>query len=106
MDESEWQTRKCRIGTGLRSVRPPWRLIRWRAGLDPFSLHPRLVTEFATADGPGEHARFISGSVLSILRANEVSVTLHRNRTAAPQPARAKENSPAIHRWVPRQQPK
>ena len=34
MTKSEWQTRKQRIDTRLRSVNPAWQIMRYREGLD------------------------------------------------------------------------
>jgi len=34
MNEAEWQTRKTRIDTRLRSLNPVWQIIPWREGLD------------------------------------------------------------------------
>ena len=61
MDESEWQTRKDRIDTRLRSCSPPWRVVPWRATLDLSSLHCQAVTEFPTANGPADYALFVEG---------------------------------------------
>jgi hypothetical protein len=43
MTESEWQTRKQRIDTRLRSVNPPWQIIGYREGLDLPALHCHAV---------------------------------------------------------------
>jgi hypothetical protein len=43
MTESEWQTRQQRIDTRLRSVNPPWQIIRYREGLDLSALHSHAV---------------------------------------------------------------
>ena len=38
MTESEWQTRKQRVDTRLRSPDPTWQIIRHREGLDRSTL--------------------------------------------------------------------
>lgn len=43
MTESEWQTRKQRIDTRLRSVNPPWQIILYREWLDLSALHCQAV---------------------------------------------------------------
>src|SRR5262249_26436353 len=74
MDESEWQTRKSRIDTRLRSLNPPWQLLPWKPDLDPSTLTCHAVTEFPTANGPADYALFVSGALLGILEAKKVTV--------------------------------
>ncbi len=38
MNQSEWQTRKGRIDTRLRSCNPAWQLVPWRTGLPAAKL--------------------------------------------------------------------
>jgi hypothetical protein len=45
MHEAEWETRKRRIDTRLRSLSPPWQIIPWHAGLDVTKLERHAVTE-------------------------------------------------------------
>lgn len=75
MDESEWQTRKQRIDTRLRSLSPPWQIIPWRAGLDLSTLDRHAVAEFPTANGPADYALFVAGTLLGILEAKKVTVS-------------------------------
>ncbi len=74
MDEAEWQTRKKRIDTKLRSLSPQWQIIRYRDGLDLASLHRIAVEEFPTANGPADYALFVNGQLLGIIEAKKVSV--------------------------------
>ncbi len=55
MDESEWQTRKRRIDTRLRSLHPAWQIVPWRSTLNLSALHCHAVTEFPTANGPADY---------------------------------------------------
>jgi len=43
MNESEWQTRKQCIDAKLRSSNPPWKIIRYREGLDFAALDCQVV---------------------------------------------------------------
>ncbi|MDA1274273.1 MAG: hypothetical protein O2960_09500 [Verrucomicrobia bacterium] len=52
MEEKEWQTRRKRIDTRLRTMNPPWEIVPWRDGLTPSALARNAVTEFPTANGP------------------------------------------------------
>jgi type I site-specific restriction endonuclease len=75
LDESEWQTRKERIDTRLRSCNPSWQVVPWRAGLDLSSLRCHAVTEFPTANGPADYALFVNGKLLGVIEAKRVTVT-------------------------------
>ncbi len=75
MDESEWNTRQRRSDTRLRSQNPPGQLIPWRTGLDLSTLHCHAVTEFPTANGLADYARFISGALLGIIEAKKVTIS-------------------------------
>ena len=48
MSELEWQTRKERIDTRLRNMRPAWKIVPFREGLDTSRLHGVAVTEYPT----------------------------------------------------------
>jgi len=54
MNESEWQTKKTRIDTKLRSLLPEWESISWREGLDVSQLSNHDACEFPTANGPAD----------------------------------------------------
>lgn len=43
MNESEWQTRKQRIDARLRSLHPPWQIIRDPEGIDRSALSCHAV---------------------------------------------------------------
>ena len=60
-DESEWLTRKNRIDTRLCALTPPWKIIRYRDGLNLSSLPCAAVEEFPTANGPADYALFVNG---------------------------------------------
>src|SRR5262245_30608930 len=74
MNEAEWQTRKQRIDTRLRSLNPAWSIIPCRDGLDLSALTCHAVTEFPTANGPADYALFVSGVMLGIIEAKKVTV--------------------------------
>ena len=74
MDEAEWQTRKERIDTRLRSAQPPWKIIPYKDGLDFASLSCHAVTELPTANGPADYGLFVNGSLLGIVEAKKVTV--------------------------------
>jgi type I restriction enzyme R subunit len=74
MHEAEWETRKRRIDTRLRSLSPPWQIIPWHAGLDVTKLERHAVTEIPTEHGPADYGFFVEGNFLSILEAKKVSV--------------------------------
>ncbi|HOB99717.1 MAG TPA: DEAD/DEAH box helicase family protein [Verrucomicrobiota bacterium] len=75
MHESEWQTRKQRIDTRLRSLSPAWEIVPWRAGLDMTQLDRCAVTEIPTAHGPADYGLFVTGRFLGILEAKQVTVS-------------------------------
>src|ERR1051325_1456240 len=74
MNEAEWQTRKQRIDTKLRSVNPPWQIVPWRDGLDISKLTSHAVTEFPTNNGPADYALFVNGLLFGIIEAKKVTV--------------------------------
>ena len=74
LDESEWQTRKERIDTRLRSSNPSWQIVPWQAGLDLSTLRCHAVTEFPTANGPADYALFVNSKFLGIIEAKKVTV--------------------------------
>jgi len=74
MHEAEWQTRRMRIDTRLRSLSPAWQIIPWHEGLDTSTLICHAVTEFPTANGPADYALFVNGRFLGINEAKKVTV--------------------------------
>src|SRR5438477_105079 len=50
MNEAEWQTRKQRIDTRLRAIQPPWKIARYREGLELSALDSHDVEELPTAN--------------------------------------------------------
>ena len=74
MTESEWQTRKQRIDSRLRSMNPPWKIVRYRDGLDFAALDCHAVEELPTATGPADYALFVGGKLLGIIEAKKVAV--------------------------------
>jgi type I restriction enzyme, R subunit len=75
LNEAEWRTRKTRIDIRLRSLNPPWEIIRYREGLDPTALTHHAVEEFPTANGPADYALFVNGKLLGIIEAKKVTVS-------------------------------
>jgi len=75
MSELEWQTRKERIDTRLRSLSPAWEIIRYHEGLDTSKLTRHAVAEFPTANGPADYALFVNGVFLGIIEAKKVTVS-------------------------------
>ena len=74
MTESEWQTRKQRIDARLRSMNPPWQIVRYRNGLDFAALDCHAVEELPTATGPADYGLFVGGKLLGIIEAKKVTV--------------------------------
>ena len=74
MSELEWQTRKERIDTRLRNMRPAWKIVPFREGLDTRTLHRVAVTEYPTKNGPADYALFVDGQLLGIIEAKKVGV--------------------------------
>lgn len=74
MNESEWLTRKERIDKKLRAASPPWKIVRYRDGLDTSKLTHHAVEEFPTANGPADYALFVNGRLLGIIEAKKVTV--------------------------------
>src|SRR6266567_6008515 len=74
MTESEWQTRKQRIDSRLSSMNPPWKIVRYRDGLDFAALDCHAVEELPTATGPADYGLFVKGLLLGIIEAKKVTV--------------------------------
>ena len=74
MHDAEWQTRRQRIDTRLRSLSPPGEIVPRQTGLTPAQLTRHAVTEFPTANGPADYALFVNGQPLGILEAKKVTV--------------------------------
>src|SRR5438094_7895637 len=74
MTESEWLTRKQRIDTKLRSLNPPWEIIRYGDGLDFARLNRHAVEELPTANGPADYGLLVNGALLGIIEAKKVTV--------------------------------
>jgi type I restriction enzyme R subunit len=72
--ELEWKTRKERVDKRLRSLTPPWSIIRHRTNLNTASLNCHAVEEYPTANGPADYALFVKGKFLGIIEAKKVSV--------------------------------
>lgn len=75
MTESEWQTRKRRIDTKLKSLTPAWDIRPYREGMDTSTLDGVAVEEFPTENGPADYALFVQGKLLGIIEAKKVSVS-------------------------------
>ncbi len=74
MTEYEWQTRKERIDRKLKSLNPPWKIIKYSDGLDTKVLQRCAVEEYPTANGPADYALFVKGRLLGIIEAKKVGV--------------------------------
>src|SRR5438045_84236 len=74
MSEAEWQTRKERIDSRLRSLPPSPQITRYLEGLDVTTLERHAVEEFPTANGPADYALFVCGKLLGIIEAKKVAV--------------------------------
>lgn len=74
MNESEWKTRKTRIDTQLKALKPPWTIIHHQDGMDTSKLDCHAVEEYPTDNGPADYAFFVKGKLLGILEAKKVSL--------------------------------
>lgn len=94
MHEAEWQTRKQRIDTRLRSLNPPWQIIPYRPGLDVARLNRHAVTEFPTDNGPADYGLFVSARFLGIIEAKKVAVNPQNVLEQAKRYSRGAFNGP------------
>jgi len=92
--EAEWLTRKNRIDTRLRALTPPWKIIRYKDGLNLSSLHCTAVEEFPTENGPADYALFVNGTLLGIIEAKKVTVNPQNVLEQAKRYARGAANGP------------
>jgi type I restriction enzyme, R subunit len=74
MTESEWQTRKNRIDKRLKNLPQPWKILKYKEGLNIPSLHAIAVEEYPTQNGPADYALFVHGQLLGIIEAKKVTV--------------------------------
>lgn len=74
LNEREWETRKKRIDSRLRALSQPWKIVKYRDGLDTSSLQYHAVEEYPTASGPADYALFVKGKLLGIIEAKKVTV--------------------------------
>lgn len=74
MPESEWQTRKKRIDSKLRSINPPWTIVEYRDGMDIFKFGRHAVEEFPTESGPADYALIVGGQLVGFIEAKKVAV--------------------------------
>jgi type I restriction enzyme R subunit len=68
-EELEWKTRKDRIDRKLKSLNPPWSIIKHHDGLDTSSLQSHAVEEYPNANSPADYALFVRGKFLGIIEA-------------------------------------
>lgn len=73
-EELEWQTRRDRINTRLKALKPSWHIVRYKDGLDTTNLKNHAVEEYPTANGPADYALFVKGKLLGIIEAKKVKV--------------------------------
>jgi type I restriction enzyme R subunit len=73
-EELEWKTRKERIDKKLKSLNPPWSIIKYHDGLDISTLQCHAVEECPTANGPADYTLFAKGKLLGIIEAKKVKV--------------------------------
>lgn len=95
MSEPEWLTRKKRIDIRLRSMTPPWKIIRYHDGLDLSALHYVAVEEFPTENGPADYALFVNGIFIGIIEAKKVTVNPQNVLEQAKRYSRGAANGPA-----------
>jgi type I restriction enzyme R subunit len=74
-EELEWQTRRDRINRKLNTLKPAWKIIKHREGLDTSTLYHHAVEEYPTANGPADYALFVKGKFLGIIEAKKVTVS-------------------------------
>ena len=73
-EELEWKTRRERINTKLTSLPQPWKIIKYREGLNFAELTHHAVEEYPTDNGPADYALFVKGLLLGIIEAKKVGV--------------------------------
>jgi len=73
-EELEWKTRKERVDKKLKSLNPPWSIIKYHSGLDTSILQCHAVEEYPTANGPADYALFVKGKLLGVIEAKKVGV--------------------------------
>lgn len=73
-DELEWKTRQERIDKKLSVLKPAWKIVKYKEGMDTSALQCHAVTEFPTANGPADYAFFVKGKLLGVLEAKKVGV--------------------------------
>jgi type I restriction enzyme R subunit len=71
-DESEWLTRKTRIGGRLRAL--GWEIVRHTPFFRPERAHAKAVAEYPTENGPADYALFVNGLLLGIIEAKKLSL--------------------------------
>lgn len=94
MTELEWQTRKNRIDTKLKNAAQPWKIIKFKDGLDTASLHACAVEEYPTQNGPADYALFVHGKLLGIIEAKKVTVNPQNVLEQAKRYARGATDGP------------
>ena len=77
IDELEWKTRRDRINTKLKALKPAWKIIKYKPELETSALERHAVEEFPTANGPADYALFVKGKLLGIIEAKKVGVGPH-----------------------------
>jgi type I restriction enzyme R subunit len=55
-------------------MRPSWKIVPYRAGLETSKLDCVAVEEYPTQNGPADYALFVRGQFLGIIEAKKVSV--------------------------------
>ncbi len=73
-EELEWKTRKERVDKKLKSLNPPWSIIKYHSDLDASKLQCHAVEEYPTANGPADYALFVEGKLLGVIEAKKVGV--------------------------------
>jgi len=74
-EELEWKTRRERVNKKIKSLNPPWTIIKYQAGIDTTKLHCHAVEEYPTANGPADYALFVKGKFLGIIEAKKVTIS-------------------------------
>lgn len=95
--ELEWKTRKERIDRKLQNLSQPWKIIRYKEGLDISKLTNHAVEEYPTNNGPADYALFVKGKLLGIIEGKKVRVGPQNVLEQAKRYSRGVENG--IGNW-------
>ncbi|MGE5604855.1 MAG: type I restriction endonuclease, partial [Bacteroidota bacterium] len=95
--ELEWKTRKERIDRKLQNLSQPWKIIKYKEGLDISKLTNHAVEEYPTKNGPADYVLFVKGKLLGIIEGKKVGVGPQNVLEQAKRYSRGVENG--IGNW-------